>query len=152
MRPSSGWSPGDRDRERLLGHTSATSSPSSGSRSGSLTAATPSTKPVVELPGRDRARDPTRSATRTVTASAGATSAAAKPAASGVAPIRSERGGPADHPRDVGARRVQAQQDRLGVLEQPLAGLGRLDRPPRQQRRPEVGLQHAMCWETADCV
>ena len=49
--------------------------------------------------------------------------------------------GPADDAGDVGAGGIEPQQDRLGVLEQPLAGARRLDRPARQQRRAEVGLE-----------
>ena len=125
--------------------TSATVSPSSGSRSGSLTAATPSTKPTSSTPvatsraivdavghahgDRQRGRD-----------ERGRVPAGQRRRPDPQRPRRAGR-----DLRHVGAGRVEAQQDRLGVLEQPRAGLGRLDRPARQQRRAEVGLQHRRC-------
>ena len=56
------------------------------------------------------------------------------------------------HPRDVGAGGVEPQQDRLGVLEQPRARLGRRDRAARSSTAPRSASSTAMCWETADCV
>ncbi len=43
--------------------------------------------------------------------------------------------------RDVGARRLQPDQQRRGVLQQPLPGLGRADRAADQQGGAEVGFQ-----------
>ena len=141
-RPRSGWSAGTATASSSS-QTSATVRPSSGRRSGSLTAATPSTNPTSSSPVATARAIVTRSADPHRHRQRGRDQRRRVRAGQRRRPDPQRPRRAARHLRHVGARRVEAQQDRLGVLEQPRAGLGRLDRAARQQRRAEVGLQHA---------
>ncbi|CAM5387116.1 hypothetical protein SNARM312S_05741 [Streptomyces narbonensis] len=51
------------------------------------------------------------------------------------------RAGRAGEPAEVGTGRVEAQQERTGVFEEPPPGGGGGDGPSTEERQPEVGLQ-----------
>ena len=125
----------------------------SGRRSGSLTAATPSTKPDVELAGRDRARDLEPRARPARSPSAPARPATPRaPQASGVVPIRSERGGP-PATRATSAR-AASRRSRIGSAcssSRAPASVGATGRRVSSVA-PRSASSTPMCWETADCV